>query len=339
MNQESGAEKLDSSLLGLFDFRQDWAEMQPFFARVSRLPADTEAFTLRYGTFLDDRGVQDFVGALRQVNEIAGSLGGPATLKQRIGEDPNYLFAAEPPGEIYAHLVWLASQIANGASTFSGTLPRVRDLQSTAVPPQERARSVRRILVGDGGLVSTATGMRSKIQRLRERLVPLVPRLTAVIQTFNQTKLVNQANETIGALQGEIKRLQKQADEADEAAKGWFGKDKAKKESETFSKKIETDSAELRRKTVFAEDLRDFSITANRVVPALMNTDDRLRKTEKVFADAAERLTSVCTLASDEQLSNYDWLAGAADFPTALSKWNGVEGAAHEFVQGSMVSL
>src|SRR5262245_4903670 len=89
--------------------------MRPFFARAAALPASEAAFRERYGTFADTEAVRRFVSALREVAEVGEELGDPDATKRRMAEDGAYLLRSEPPGEVYAALMWLAMQVEHAA--------------------------------------------------------------------------------------------------------------------------------------------------------------------------------------------------------------------------------
>src|SRR5271157_2166590 len=201
MGQEGKAQNPERDPADLLRFRQERTELEKFFAHASRLPADEKAFETRYGTFQENSGVRQFVGALQEVNEMARGLGNPASLKECISEDGNYLFNPEPPAVIYHHLIWLANHIANAASTVKKGYADLAGLFDMPGSPGSRAQGVKGVLVGNGGLASIAARVQTEVRQLTDNLEPFVPRLMQVVRTFNQTTLLNQANCLVGLIE------------------------------------------------------------------------------------------------------------------------------------------
>jgi len=323
----------------LFLIAQDWAVAQSFFALVGGLPADEPSFVSRYGPFENRVSVEQFTEAVRAVNDIAGKLGGPESLKRRVAADGKYLLRANPPDEVYANIVWVAMQAGNAAKTISSTFELWPGaIESAGASAGERAPRAKQVLTGEGGLVSTGEGVAGQIQQVRDRLMAFVPPITKAIVTFNETEVLNQAHRAAGGLQSDMRKLQKQADEAAEKAKGWFGAEKAKEQYESLTKQIAECAAEIQRKQQLDSDMGDFFNSANRVAPALSNIGDSLRKLAKVFTDAADRIGATGKIASPEQLGDSRWLAGALAFPAEIDRWKTLQTAAENFVHGAFIT-
>lgn len=339
MDQVGKAQNPERDPADLLRFRQEWTELAKFFAHASRLPANERAFETRYGTFQEKSGVRQFLSALQEVNEVAQSLGNPASLKERISEDGDYLFKTEPPGVIYHHLLWLATHIANAASTVKKGYADLAGLFDMPGPPGSRAQGVKRVLVGNGGLASTAARAQSEVRQLTDNLEPFVPRLMQAVRTFNQTALFNEANQTIGYLEEKTRQAQKRAEEAKRKAKAWYARKTRREQYEGLLKEIEAKRAEIERKRLFVHELDGFSVAADRVVPAVKRIDNKLKGIEKLFADLEVNAASVCKLATGEQLSDRNWVARALSLSDEMEKWDAIENAAHDSVQQAMVSF
>jgi hypothetical protein len=323
-----------------FLFRQDWTAAQAFFSLVGRVPADKAGFLARYGPFENEISVEGFTGALREVNLAAGELGSPDSLKRRLAADSQYLLRPNPPDEVYASIVWLSMQAGNVARTISSTFELLPNLlQSAGAGDQERAQRAKQVLAGDGGLVSAAVAIAGTTRQIAEKLASYGPRLTRSILTFHDTEVVNQANRVMSEMKSDIVGLQKQAGEASEKAKGWFGADKANEEYERLQKEIASRAAEIERKGLLDADLGDFFVTANKAVPGLLSAVQRLRDLEKMFQDIADKIGDTCKLASPEQLGDPAWLARSLNFPTEIERWKEFQSAAQNFTQGALVGL
>jgi hypothetical protein len=252
-----------------------------------------------------------------------------------LANTPDYLFQANPPADIYAQLVWVASRAESAAQAFGSTFPLVESLLSPAMPVAQRAASLRRVLSGPGGLAATAALVAGQVQGVRGSLAPLTPQFNAALQTFHQTQVINQANVAIGELESSVTRLGTQAAEAREKAGSWLGKAKAEKELAELEQQIAAKNEELKRKQMLVDDTDALFTAGNRVVPALASIDEKLRILAKVFTDASDRLTTASQISSTDQLSDYKWLAGALDFPAAWQRWNGIQKQAQAFVQSA----
>ncbi|MBD2505581.1 hypothetical protein [Anabaena azotica] len=349
------------------DLSKNLFNLQVWLKQVVQFPEDDEAFKARYGSFQDEQGVQTFVAAVANARQVAQNFGNPTTLKQQIASNPNLLMGIDPPKLVYGHLVWLFTQIGNAASTFESTLGSLQQLLEPSNTDQKtRAEYLKTILNGSGGLVSTANNNKSKTEILMSQISPFESQLSQAIQTFNETKLVNQANQRIGLLGSNIDQLKNQAAQAYKQWKGktmpesvWsepiesIGDDKeqegltmlwdrkkknARKKYEQLRQEIDAAQAEVQQKSIFTNDLKDFFINGNRVVAAVLSINNNLKKINKVFGDTADRLTDVCNLSSEEKLSNYLWVARALEIPKALEVWKGIKDAAQNFVQNSLVS-
>jgi hypothetical protein len=338
-DQRLSALPQDRTAEQLFPFAPDWSVAQSFFALVGGLPADEESFVSRYGPFENQVSVEQFTGAVRAVNEIAGKLGGSESLKRRVAADGQYLLRPSAPDEVYANIVWVAIQAGSAAKTISSTFELLPGLmQSAGATAGGRAQRARQVLAGEGGLVSTAEAVAGQIQQVRDRLAPYVPPIPKAIVAFNESEVLNQANRAIGGLQSDMRKLQKQAEEEKEKAKGWFGADKAKEQYESLTKQIAECAAEIGRKQQLDSDMGDFFNSANRVAPALSNIGESLRKLAKVFTDTADRIGATCKAASPEQLGDSAWLAGALGVSTEIDRWKTLQTAADNFVQGAFIS-
>lgn len=321
-------------------FRRDWAPAQTFFSLVGRVPADPASFLSRYGPFENEISVEAFTGALRDVNAMAGELGSPDSLKRRLAANSEYVLRPNPPDEVYASIVWLSMQAGNTAHTISSTLELLPNLlQSAGATVRERAQRARQVLTGDGGLASKAEAVAGAARQIAEKLASYVPRVTATILTIHDTEVVNQANRAISGLKSDRIRLQEQADQAAEKAKGWFGRDKANEQYERLKQEIAGRASEIERKGLLESDLGDFFITANKVAPGLSSAAQRLRELGKAFQDTADKIATTSRLASEEQLGDVDWMSRALNLPTEIQRWKEFHSAAQNFTQDALVSL
>jgi hypothetical protein len=327
----------------LFSFRQDFANLHGFLSRVAEIPIPLEssAFTARYGEVQDARGVRQIQEALRDLREMASTAGDPKSLKRTLATDIRALTHSSPPQEIYAQIAWLAERAGNAAGSMTSTFASLKDLTEAGVSEAQRAASVRNIFKGDRGLIATAGGVAEDAERLAAEVDPLIPRVIQPVQLFNVTPVLREAAEAIRKLQSQLNVLRSGADEKE--SKGMFakllGRGKAKEESSDGPPEIAQVSEELERKNLLSADLQKFLPGSERALPALQNIARKLRDIAKIFSQASARFSSVVSLASDAQLSDYDWLSKAIDLPASLATWQNVRDASRRFVQESLIDL
>jgi hypothetical protein len=146
-------------------FTDSWLSLQTYIQQGLKLPINMGEFNQKYGDFSRKELIKNCLDGMRSVNELSGTFGAPQTVKSEIIKNPNYLTSKTPPKEIYGHMIWLANQIQNSASTFSFTFSSLRDVLGQGTD-KERADNLKMILMGPGGLVSTADDMKLKTQSL-----------------------------------------------------------------------------------------------------------------------------------------------------------------------------
>jgi hypothetical protein len=117
---------------------------------------------------------------MKNVRALTGEFGDPTTVKQQIAATGGkYLLSKDPPNEIYAHIIWLAMQIQGAASTFNHTFGSVKEVLSPSVgTKEERAGYLKDMLIGKGGLVSTAEEMKKKTAALLSKLATFDGKIT-----------------------------------------------------------------------------------------------------------------------------------------------------------------
>ena len=82
-----------------------------------QLPINEGNWDDKYGEFSDISLVEDTLKAMKKVQGLSVQFGNPTSIQAKLAQDGGYLTNLEPPSEIYGHIIWLASQIQNAAST------------------------------------------------------------------------------------------------------------------------------------------------------------------------------------------------------------------------------
>ncbi|HMD99551.1 MAG TPA: alpha-xenorhabdolysin family binary toxin subunit A [Terriglobia bacterium] len=206
-------------------FTDSWLNLQNYIETCLQLPINQGDFEQKYGSFAQKELVTNALTAMKDVRDLSSDFGNPSTLKKRLGENPDYIFTKDPPNEIYAHIVWLASQIQNAASTFTFTFASLKDLIGpSAGTPAERAQNLKDVLIGQGGLVSTADDMKKKTSELLRKLMAFDGKFSAAnehVQRYagQSSDILAAANKLVGDLTNDIENRLKPASEA--AWKAW----------------------------------------------------------------------------------------------------------------------
>jgi hypothetical protein len=319
----------------------DWRRLQAWGARVDRLPGDAAGFAERYGTFTDKTAVTAFIAAVNEARALAASVGGPAALKRALMADPGLLNGTEPPEGLYAGLAWLAGVAGNAASTMAETLERIPSMLEGEGSPEERAEALRSVLCGPDGLSFTAAVGRDDAAAVRERAAGLVDPLGEASRALGADAVPNEAGRQLGALRSALPRLREQAAEAERRWKKWSPLGPSREEREAEYRRLEAEvqaaEAELEQKERFAADINGFYPDNARVVPAVLEVDGQLRRLEALFADTAAELTQLCSIASEEQLSDPAWVSRALDITGAVPKWRELAEAARAFQENVLV--
>lgn len=321
-------------------FRRDWTTAEAFFSIIRSIPAGKAAFLARYGPFENEISVEEFTAALRDVNQVAGELGSPDSLKRRLSGDTEYLLRPKPPAEVYAAIVWLGMQAGNLAHSMVAEWELLPDLmQSAGASAGERAKRAKELLSGNGGLASKVDSMAGTAQQLAETLAAYEPRLTRSILAFHATEVVNQANRAIAELKVKSETLQEAAAKAAAKANAWFGAGNAKEELERLKEEMARCAAEIEKKELLDSDLGDFFVVANRVAPAILGASKRLSGLAKEFHDVSDKIGNTCRLASPQQLGDSGWLTRAIGFSAETEHWKAFQRDAQAFTQNALVSL
>jgi hypothetical protein len=205
-------------------FSDSWLNLQNYITSCLDLPINQGDFVTKYGTFSDLSKVNNVVTALKNVKALTSEFGDPSTVKSKIATTGgSYLLTSQPPDEIYAHIIWLAMQIQGAASTFNNTFASVKDLLNPSVGTKdERASYLKEVLIGRGGLVSTAEDMKAKTAALLSKLATFDGKVTdaniqVVKYTSQQSDIMKAANALVAEFTKNIEEFQTQSEAAEKA--------------------------------------------------------------------------------------------------------------------------
>jgi len=199
-------------------FTDSWLKLQTYIQQGLKLPINQGEFTTKYGEFASKSVITNCLDGMKSVNELSNLFGAPKTIKEEIAKNSSYLTMKTPPSEIYGHMIWLANQVENSASTFSYTFQVLDQILGTGTEA-ERAANLKTILTGPGGLCSTADEMKVKTQKLISNVIDFSGKFDIAndkIITYGgqSSDIIAQANQAIGQLDSSITSTQKSANEA-----------------------------------------------------------------------------------------------------------------------------
>jgi hypothetical protein len=315
--------------------RQSIADLLRFFAQAAHIPRDAAAFERCYGAFDEPAQVARFVRLCVEIDAIAGALGGPVGVKAQLARDPDYLYSDARPAEFYARIVQLAAMTQTGASTFAETLSLFATLPGDA---ETRSAAIKTAVAGPGGLVATAVTVRDAALLLAKDMAPLLPRLADAFAALSATRILNAANQALGALQARMQRLTADEREAREKWDGAILRKGAAEQAYREAKQAREDAeAAIARKQALADDMNGFFTAGNAMVVASRETQYAIEAIGNAFGDARDTLMNVSTAASAEQLGDPAWLARAIDLPTEIERWRTLAADAGQFVQSALI--
>jgi hypothetical protein len=204
-------------------FTDSWLNLQNYITTCLALPINQGDFGAKYGDFADLNLVKQVVAAMKKVQGLTTVFGNPIELDKKLRADPDYVLKAEPPTEIYAHIIWLAMQIQGAASTYTNTFDSFRVLLDPKTgTKEERANYLRDVLLGEGGLVSVAEDVKKKTTALRDKLSSFSGKISdangeLVQYTSQQSKIMKTAEDAIAEIKKTIEELTTKSEAAEKA--------------------------------------------------------------------------------------------------------------------------
>jgi hypothetical protein len=356
-------------------FGNGWLDLQTFISQALQLPINIGDFTTKYGTFNDQKQVQSVLDAMIKVQNLSSTFGDPTTIRDKIIHNGSYLSSATPPSELYGHIVWLANQIENTASSFSYTFGSLSSIIGpSAGTPEQRAQNLKDILVGRGGLVSMAADMQQKTATLSSALALFDSKMAEantqmLTYTGNQSQIIKDANTAIGTLTADRDELQKKADEAyaewraftiaavvasvsilvlscgllwpvAAAVGGGLGI-KAGLERGIYNglmDQVAQKGVEIGKKTLLLTDLNGLNTAITPIQGTMTQFMTDLQTIEGVWVDIGANLQFICTNYGVEQLSDLPWVTQALKIGDAQNKWQLISNTASQFTQNSLVT-
>lgn len=360
-------------------FGDQWLTIQNYIAQALQLPLTQGDFEAKYGTFTKKTMVDDCLKAMVDVRNLSGEFGNPMIIKGLIQKDPGYLNAKTPPSEIYGHIVWLSTQIQNQANTFDFTLGSLNQIigPSAGGTKAEQAANLKEILMGAGGLTSTADIAKNQVQDLVKKMLDFETKFdsaNAQLQHYSgsSSEILAAANQAIGTLTTLIAELQDKADKANAewialtvsavaAAVGaivmgifTFGigfaigaaasiglgiaAALAKKKYNGLMDQIGNQKEEQARKSRLVTDLTGFNSQISKLAPVMGSFKSSLGEIESVWTGVGGNLAYIVNNFSDDQLSDLSFMMQKLKVVDAQNKWRDIAGVTQQFSSKSLVS-
>lgn len=378
LNSEPPADKTTPTPARRFIlFGKEWLRLQTLIGAALKLPINHGGFTDKYGGGFSSEGeVKGCLDAMTNLHNLSSTFGNPVTLKEKIVHEGGYLFTATPPEEIYAHIVWLALQIENTASTFNYTFANLQPLLSPAAgTPKQRAENLKTILTGEGGLVSTAHDMQEKTAALLSKLAAFDGQLqdasTQIMKyTGSSSAILKEASTLLGSAESSVTNLTNSANEAHKKWENytiaavttsvgitilsggllWYvglglgvglGVAAAKELAlyNDLMEQVATAKEDVQKKTRLVTDLQGLNKSVPGVTDALSSFRTKLEQIEGVWVNIGGNLAYIANNYTDEQLSNYPWIQQAMKIGEATDKWQSISNTASQFTQNSLVTM
>lgn len=339
------------------------------------LPINQGDWNDKYGELEKEKElVVNALEAMKKVQGLSSQFGVPTSIQDKLAQDGGYLTNLEPPSEIYGHIIWLASQINNAASTYNYTFEYLKDVLSPSMGTKaERAGYLKEILVGQGGLVSTAEDMGKKTDALITKFAVFNGKIQDAhqqLQTYTgqQSQILSVANQKIGALEDQIQQLLSAADAAEKAWKDYtiaavtssigitiisagllaplavglgigLGK-KAGDEKEKYNAlmhKIGRQSEERNKKSRLVMDLWGLNRQIGKFDPALTSFRNHLEAIQGFWVSRSAKFKFIAE-HDEDKLSNYTWVIQTAKILEINKMWEDLATTTEHFITHSLVS-
>jgi len=356
-------------------FGSQWLILQNYITQGMKLPISIGDFETKYGTFSEKSIITGCLDAMKTVHDLSGTFGDPTIIKNKILTNPNYLTSATPPTEIYGHIVWLANQIQNAASTFSFTLAALGQLLGPAGGTEkQRADNLRMVLTGPGGLASTAEDMKIKTQALITKMIAFDTTFSAandniVKYSGSSSDIMQKANDLIGQYTTDIQTNQ---DAADAAYKQWrdytiaavttsvgimilsagllwpvavglgvglgVAAANARASYNSLMDTVARLQGEKQLKVNLVSDLKGLNSNVALVSPAMSEFRQNLQIILGVWTDVSMNLAYITNNYTDSQLADLTWVMQSMKILDAQNKWQEISKTTQQFTQHSLVS-
>lgn len=154
---------------------------------------------------------------------------------------------------------------------------------------------------------------------------PEIAGYTKAFLAISDTKLLDEANETIGRLEAENSNYNSRISKlkaGENKISNLFSGNKNKMEIESLTQQIAANEKELAKKEQLTAELDTlFFVTGNKLPVCLKDIKNNLLKISSDFSGFANRLAGICKISSAEQLADYRWVAKAFDLESAILAW------------------
>lgn len=322
-------------------FIESWHNLLEFFDKIAQLPEDIASFNDLYGNFDNDKGVIEFVNSCTIINSQAKNIGSPVSLKKQLAENA-YLFQDNiPPGDLYCHIIWFSNLIQNSSSSIKEILNNLSNLFiNESASKEEQADKLKLVLLGDNGITAQADQIKDEISRLYDKISFIQKNFFNAVTTISQTLLLNEANQSIGALQNLISTQQKKVSDAHKKCMhSIINKEKARKDYESLKAELDSMLMEIKKKQSFANIMdNDFFISDNQVSTAIQNIKANIKSIGKIFSDFSEDMKNICVVSTTKQLSDYKWVSSALNLNKSVLNWDGIRNESKEFIEKAMIN-
>jgi len=205
-------------------FSDSWLELQGYVGAAIQLPITQGDFEEKYGSFERKELITDCIDAMKGVQEASTEFGNPKTLRAALIENPNLLATQEPPTEIYTHTVWLGQRVHQTAKNLVSGYESVLE-GLTGLPPKEQVENLKEYLFDQTlGPIPLSKQMSEEVGVLIKKLGKFEQKMNEYnekLQTFTKgsSDLIQQVDQSIGAISQKIKDLEKSRDDAYKAWK------------------------------------------------------------------------------------------------------------------------
>lgn len=314
--------------------KECWRVINAFAKKITVYPRTAALFTERYGSFVLTAEVDNFLNALNAIQAVITQTGNADDLKQSIIKNPDYLTASGMPGDLYAKTIWLANQVANSADVIITAMRGWKAmLHLDAGSTDERAAHLTASVTGIAGINSRINAIAGYAETIAESAASDSATFQKAFLAISGTKLLSEANETLGRIEVENNKLQGQLDKLEAKKSGWLAnKSKIEKEIDELNDSIANNNIEANKKRQLTTELdTPFFITGNKITTTLDTIRNDIAAAGRSFSDYSGRLAAMTKISSPEQLADYDWVATATDLNANIVAWERLKEASTDY--------
>lgn len=224
-----------------------------------------------------------------------------------LASSPNMFQADNPPLDIYAQVIWVASKTAAAEIEISQRLSSIPKI--IALAPSDETSSIKRLFEREGSLSTLALGLSKQIETLAEALKEDADLETTAVQPYN---------EVIGDIQNDVAELT----------------------SAGSGNEFNLLSTLVQAKSKIDNDLGRLGLASSRVniAAVIKNLYTAFDALSKAWAEVATSFTDFATSLSDTSITDASVFSKNMNLDSAVQQWTRYATETQDFIQRSLIA-